>query len=133
METVEQRLNSRVSAFLGRTGLRPAAFEDEGSLRPRREQPAVRAQRSPTPVPVLFLSAVPGRGVVVSSAFSRSYSSTESTTTTGRPYLATVTGAARARSISRPKPYFASLALSVRMQHGRTGVREHDEGADAAS
>ena len=34
----------------------------------------------------------------------------------GRPYLATVTGAARARSINQPKSYFASFALSVRMR-----------------
>jgi hypothetical protein len=63
--------------------------------------------------PALFsLDAVPG----VSSAFSRSYSSIASTTMTGRPCFATATGSAQARSISRPKPYFASFALRVCMR-----------------
>src|SRR6185437_272162 len=50
-----------------------------------------------------------------SIVFNRSYSSTASTTTTARPCFSTVTGSARAVSISRPKLYFASLADSVCM------------------
>ena len=49
----------------------------------------------------------------ISISFKRSYSSTANTTTTGRPCFATATGPDRARSISRPKPYFASFALRV--------------------
>ncbi|KAF0137542.1 MAG: hypothetical protein FD152_400 [Xanthobacteraceae bacterium] len=45
----------------------------------------------------------------------RSYSSTAMTTTTGRPCFSTVTGSIRARSISRPKPSFASFADIVCM------------------
>ena len=55
----------------------------------------------------------------LSSAFSRSNCSTAITATTGRPRLATIIGPAGARSICRPKPYFASFALSslVRAAH----------------
>lgn len=51
----------------------------------------------------------------------RSYSSTAITTTTGLPCLATATGSTRARSISRPKPYLASFALNVCIQHASIG------------
>ena len=50
-----------------------------------------------------------------SSAMRRSYSSIEITTTTGLPCLATMTGGARARSISLPNSYLASFAESVRI------------------
>lgn len=45
---------------------------------------------------------------------SRSYSSTAITTTTGRSYLVTATGAALARSISSPKLFFASADVMER-------------------
>ena len=49
------------------------------------------------------------------NAITRSYSSTAITTTTGRSYLVTATGAARARSISSPKLIFASADVMERM------------------
>ena len=49
-----------------------------------------------------------------SRAFCRSYSSMAITIT--RPCFATATGAARARLISRPNPYFASFAVKVCMR-----------------
>src|SRR5690606_19800013 len=55
-------------------------------------------------------------------AESRSYSSTDRTTTTGLPYLSMETGAARARSISRPKPFLASRADMCCMCPSRVGA-----------
>ena len=68
----------------------------------------------PPPCSSLFEAASPVRFFsCTSNLFRRSYSSIASTTTTGRPCFATATGSARARSISRPNPYFASFALRV--------------------
>ena len=50
------------------------------------------------------------------SDLSRLNSSTAITTTTGRPCFSTVTGAACARSIRRPKPYLASFAIMLRVE-----------------
>ncbi len=47
-----------------------------------------------------------------SIAFNRSNSSSTIMTTTSGPRLAIVTGSARARSISRPKPYLAFFAVA---------------------
>src|SRR4051812_39812249 len=57
-----------------------------------------------------------GQDAPASTTFGRSYSSTDNTTTTRRPCWATATGAAQARSINRPKPYFACFAFNVCMQ-----------------
>ena len=68
----------------------------------------------PPPCSSLLEAASPAKFFsCTSNLFRRSYSSIASTTTTGRPCFATATGSARARSISRPNPYFASFALKV--------------------
>lgn len=66
-----------------------------------------------------------------SSAFNRSYSSTDSTTTTGYPCLATATGSARARSINRPiaSPLGAQAAFAVQPVHVPYGLLVFANGA----
>lgn len=54
-------------------------------------------------------------GRCLSTALSRSNSSTAMTTITGRSYLVTMTGAARARSISSPKLFLASAEVMERI------------------
>lgn len=50
-----------------------------------------------------------------SSVFNLTYSSTDRTTTTGRPCFSTITGCALAVSMRRPKLYLASFADNVCM------------------
>ena len=76
-----------------------------------------RFLRSP---PDIFLlspfAIVVGLARRVSNVFSRSNSSAAITTTTGRSYFVTVTGAALARSMSSPKLFFASAEVMERIR-----------------